>query len=189
MSDDENTPWQYKPEKGSVASVPDLSNGSNHKHARSTSPKSVSWESTEFIEQHHSASWYGALILITAGLASLVYVIAKDLIATITIVVVGIIVWIFSSQKPKPANYEITESGLSINGKLYNYANYKSFTIIQEGEFSSINLFPLKRFMPPLSAYFDPKDEQKITQALGNYLPYEQRKLDNIDRLSRRLRL
>jgi hypothetical protein len=42
--------------------------------------------------------------------------------------------------------------------------------------------------MPPISAYFAPKDEERITKILGNYLPYEERKLDNVERLSRRLR-
>jgi hypothetical protein len=60
---------------------------------------------------------------------------------------------------------------------------------MQEGPLTSANLFPLKRFMPPVTAYFDPKDEEKITNVLGNYLPYEDRKMDGIDRLSRRLRL
>jgi hypothetical protein len=103
--------------------------------------------------------------------------------------VVGVIVGVFAGHKPKQIQYEITESGLGVNGKNYPYNAFKSFTVLREGNLSSVNLIPLKRFMPPVSAYFEPKDEPKITEALGNHLPYENRKMDGIDRLSRRLRL
>jgi hypothetical protein len=129
------------------------------------------------------------LILGTLMLAILVYLIAKDPFATVVIVLVGIIVGIFATQKPKIANYEISDAGISINGKLYSYSNYKSFAVVREGALSSINLFPLKRLMPPLSAYFEPKSEKEIVEAIGEYLPFEDRKLDGVDRLVRRLRL
>lgn len=129
------------------------------------------------------------MVLATALVAALVYIIAKDIFATVIIAVVGAIVWVFAGQKPGVAKYEVSSSGISVNGKLYAFGNYKSFTAMREGDLSSVNLFPLKRLMPPLSAYFDPKDEPKIIGAIGNYLPYENRKLDSIDRLTRRLRL
>ncbi|MGH7157140.1 MAG: hypothetical protein ACREGG_03465, partial [Candidatus Saccharimonadales bacterium] len=152
-------------------------------------PDSVSWEASEYIDHPHGAGWYTVLTLITAVLATVIYIAAKDKIATGTIVVVGIIVGVFASHKPGQAKYEITNSGLIINGKIYSYGDFKSFSIIREGALSSVNLLPLKRFMPPVSAYFESGDEDKITDAIGNYLPYDDRKLDAIERLSRRLRL
>lgn len=187
--DQENSPWQYKPDDGSAphdASEP--SSGSNSTPKR-TPAAAVSWEAAEFIEHPHPAAWYLSLSLSTAVLAVLVFLIARDYVAAGTIVAVGVIVGIFANQKPGQARYEIMDTGLAVNGKTYSYGDYKSFAVIREGNLSSVNLFPLKRFMPPLSAYFDPKDEQTITNALGNYLPYEDRKLDSIERLSRRLRL
>jgi len=188
MQQKENTPWQYKPDGGS-ASPAGSSDDSGTGASNSRAPKTVSWEAAEFIEQHHGPGWYGSLVLVTALLAALVYIIAKDIFATVIIVVVGAIVWVFAGQKPGVAKYDISSSGIKVNGKLYAFGNYKSFTAVREGNLSSVNLFPLKRLMPPLSAYFDPKDEQKIIGAIGNYLPYENRQLDSIDRLTRRLRL
>jgi hypothetical protein len=43
--------------------------------------------------------------------------------------------------------------------------------------------------MPPVAAYFDPADEKKIMETAGNFLPYEDRQLDAIERLARRVRL
>jgi hypothetical protein len=187
--DQENSPWQYKPDKVSASEPNSSASDSSVPLPKSTSPKAVAWQGTEYIDAPHGTGWYMALILVTIALAALVYLTSKDKIAAGIIVIVGFIVSVFAAQKPKLANYEVNDSGLSINGKIYSYNGYKSFVVVKEGDLSSINLFPLKRFMPPISAYFDPKDEAKIVQAIGNYLPYEDRKLDTVDRLARRLRL
>lgn len=188
MQQNENTPWQYKSDNG-AAPPADGANDSEAGPTASQAPKTISWEAAEFNEQHHGPGWYGSLALATALLAAMVYIVAKDIFATVIIVIVGGIVWVFAGQKPGMAKYEVSSAGISVNGKLYEFSNYKSFTTIREGNLSSVNLFPLKRLMPPLSVYFDPKDEQKIVGAIGNYVPYENRQLAGIDRLTRRLRL
>jgi hypothetical protein len=190
MNQNENSPWEYKPKDDNPAE----SDYSETASADAPAPKpksasNISWQAAEFIEHPHNPSWYGSLVLITAALTALVYFVTKDYVATGTIPIVGIIVGVFAGHKPGIASYEISSSGLSINGKNYAYNLFKSFSVLREGSLSSVNLFPLKRFMPPVSAYFDPKDEPKIMDALGNYLPYEERQMDAIERLSRRLRL
>ena len=77
---------------------------------------------------------------------------------------------------------------LTINGKKYSYSSFKSFSLLRDGDMTSVNFFPLKRFMPLVSAYLAQADEDKVAKAIGNHLPYEQRQMDSIDRLSRRLR-
>jgi hypothetical protein len=188
MNQDQSSPWQYKPDGGAPSPEPS-DNGSPEPASKPASARSIAWQAAEFIEHQHSSGWYAALIGGAAALAALVYLATKDIFATGTIVVVGVIVGVFAGHKPKQIQYEITESGLGVNGKNYPYNAFKSFTVLREGNLSSVNLIPLKRFMPPVSAYFEPKDEPKITEALGNHLPYENRKMDGIDRLSRRLRL
>lgn len=154
-----------------------------------SSSSGFTWEAPEFIEHHHPGSWYAALVAVTVLLAAFTLLVTHDLFATAIILVLGIIIWIFAGHKPGTAQYELNSRGLSINGKLYPYSGYKSFTILHEGELSSINLRPLKRFMPPISAYYTPGDEEKIVDTIGTALPYEDRPMDSIDRLARRLRL
>jgi hypothetical protein len=188
MDRDENTPWQYKPDAQSSKNGPDDTQ-SPEIPSKSRVQESVSWEAAEFIDHPRGAGWYALLILSTLALAASIYLLVKDAIAAVMIVMVGIIVGIFATQKPRTVKYEISDAGLSIDGKSYNLANYKSFAVISEDDLISVNLFPLKRLMPPLSVYFDPKDEKKITAVLGEHLPYENRQLDGIERLARRLRL
>ncbi|HSW78877.1 MAG TPA: hypothetical protein VLF88_02585 [Candidatus Babeliales bacterium] len=188
MEQNENSPWKYKADDGrepDESARPDSKDSSNDSHS---SHKSIAWEAPEFIDHPHGPGWYSALAASTAALAAIAYL-AKDIVAGVIIIAVGIIVGVFVRQKPTDAKYEINPSGLSINGKQYFFGNYKSFTIVSEGSLSSINLFPLKRFTPPLSAYFKSGEEKRIVDTIGNYLPYEDRKLDSVDRLTRRLRL
>jgi hypothetical protein len=191
MAQDEETSWQYNPDgdaqPGGDGDVDDSAPVTHDRPAHT--PKHVEWESLEFIDHHHGAGWFFLLFVTTIVFATLIYLLSKDTVAVITVVLVGIIIGVFATQKPSKAKYEISSSGMKINGKLYRYSNYKSFTIIQEGELMSVNLSPLKRLTPVLSAYFNSDKQNSILKALGNYLPYEEKGLDGIERLSRRLRL
>jgi len=188
MNDDTKSGWEYKPDGGGASASGD--NGGPAPSPADASAKNVSWEAPEYIEHHHGAAWYLTLLAVTLALGAIVYLVSsRDLFATIVVLILGGIVGIFARYKPGIAKYEINGTGLSINGKTYRYGDYKSFAIIREGVLSSVNLLPLKRFMPPVTAYFEPPEEKTIMAALGNYLPYEDRQLDPVERLSRRLRL
>lgn len=194
MEDQNEGSWQYKPDGGNSNSAPSANpspaaSGGNAKTPAPPTKSSVSWTASEYIDHTHGMSWYMTLIAGTVGIAAIIYLLTKDYFATGVTVVVGIIVAVFASRKPRQITYEISSSGLKIGEKSYAFNQFKSFTIMHEGSLASVNLMPLKRFMPPISAYFEPKDEQHITNALGAYLPYEERKMDGIDRLTRRLRL
>ena len=149
----------------------------------------VTWTASEYIEHQRGITWYGSLALATLALAAAIYFLAKDYFATGTIVVLGIIVGAFVGHKPRQVQFELSDSGLRAAEKSYSYNLFKSFAVVREGNLISLNLTPIKRFMPPVSAYFDPKDEQKITNIIGEHLPYEERKPGAVDRLSLRLRL
>jgi hypothetical protein len=153
------------------------------------SSRSVSWTASEYIEHHHGAGWYLVLLWGTAASAVLVYFVTKEYFAAGTIAAVGLIVGVFAARKPQQIKYELSSSGLRVGDKLYNYNLFKSFSILREGGFSSLNLQPLKRFMPPVTAHFEAKDQDKIVNAISDFLPYEEHKIDQIDKLSRKLRL
>jgi len=189
MQDNNDTPWQYKPDgKSSDVEEPAAADNADTSE-RVPKQTTFAWRGTEFIEHPHNTLWYGALAFAAAALTVFVYFVTKDYIATATIPIVGIIVGIFAKHKPRVVDYEISDTGLKVGEKDYPYSLFKSFSVLQEGNLKSVNLFPLKRFMPPIAAYFDPANEDKIINALGDHLPYEERQMDQVDRLSRRLRL
>lgn len=176
MAETNETNWDYKPDEPEAKSPHSVS--------------SFEWEAPEYIAHNHGVGWYLALTIITAGAAAGIYFISsRDIVATAIVALLGVAVGVFAGHQPGTAKYQIGPSRLKVNGKSYEYAAYKSFSISREPEFSSLNITPLKRLMPPLTVNYDPKDEKKILEALGDRLPYDPSQADAIDRLARRLRL
>lgn len=189
MNNEDNS-WEYKPDGKETSAAPDLP-VSGRKIAGSTRESKdapITWTASEYIDHSRGLGWYLALAAGTIFIAALVYLVTKDYFATGVIAVMGVIVGVFSTHKPKQVAYELSGTGLKVGEKTYPFNLFKSFALIREGALSSINLIPIKRFMPPLSIYFDPSDEQKIVSLLGNHLPLEESGLDAIERLARRLR-
>jgi len=170
--------WQYVGEaKQSSQSVQSTSQN-----------ESYQWSASEFIAYQKNAGWYLLLILVICVISGLVFIITRDLISTVSIIFAGILFMIFAARKPRVLEYQIDKNGISIGQKLYSYSNLKSFSIINEGAMRSISLYPLQRFMPSISIYFEPQEEPNIIDALANYLPQEDKKQDVIDRLMHRIR-
>lgn len=186
---DDNGSWEYKPDGKEAAAIPELPGaGAAQGAAPKATNDAVSWTASEYIDHARGAGWYLGLILGTIALAAGVYLVTKDYFAAGVIAAVGIIVGIFSTHKPKQVQYSLSSSGLTAGEKSYPLSLFKTFALIREGALSSVNLIPIKRFMPPLSIYFDPADEQKIVTILGEHLPLAEGGLDAVERLSRRLR-
>jgi hypothetical protein len=149
----------------------------------------ISWTASEYIDHERGGNWYFALVVSTVVLSAVSYVLFKDLFAAIIIFALGIVVAIASKRKPEQLSYNLDENGLQIGHKAYPYSRFHSFAIITQGALKTLELFPNKKFMPPISAFFEAADEEVIVNIVGEHLPLEQRSQDKIDALSRRLRL
>lgn len=169
--------WQY---------TEDANSGNSS--SMQTPHETVTWTASEYIAHEKTAGWYLLLAVVVVGAAGVVYLLTKEIVSTVVIVIMGAAFASFANRKPQELTYTLDSNGLKIGDKAFNYSQFKSFTIIEEGAIDSIMIMPLQRFMPPLSIYFDPSDEEKITDALSGYLPYEDRKQDPVDRLMRKVR-
>lgn len=197
MPDDTPKPgWVYRPgdtkeaEKPQVQAAPE-SNSPATKAASPQKPEpaqSVSWTASEFIDHHKSASWYLLFIVGLGVLVSAVYFIAKDIISSAVIGFTGLLFIILASHKPREMAYKIDGGGITIGTKFYPYAQFKSFGIHRDGAIGAINLMPLKRFMPELSIYYPPEQENNIVEILAYHLPHDQREEQGVDRLLKKLK-
>jgi hypothetical protein len=174
---DENESWDFKYTKTSEEAPP-----------RTSSREAVSWTASEYIDHEQGPSWYMGLFGGALILAALIYLLTKDLFAVGTVLVVAVIVAAAAGRKPEQIPYEVSSHGIKIGQKAYNYQTFKSFCVVNDGGLNSISLLPLKRLLPRISLYYDPGDEEKIIDILSNRLPYEEHKVDQIERISRRLR-
>lgn len=148
----------------------------------------VQWTASEFIAHQKNTGWYGLLFLAAIAGSAAMYLLTRDVISTVMVVIVAVILGIFAARKPRTLDYQVDENGIHIGPKSYPYADFKSYAIIDEGAFNSITFIPMKRFMPAISVYYEPADEDQIINVLGNYLPVEERQKDAIDKFMHKIR-
>lgn len=150
--------------------------------------QTVSWTASEFVSHQKSITWFmglgAAIICVSAGL----YFLTRDRVSAVLVFISGAVFGVFAARQPRVLEYTLNHGGLQVGPKFLPYERFKSFSIIEEGPIHSILLMPLQRFMPPLTIYYDPNDEENIVNVLGSYLPHEDRAHDMIDRLMRKIR-
>ena len=175
--------WQYTPNEQPAPVA-----GNVPSYAPAHSPEEVAWTASEFVSHNKGTSWYFLLAGGAVVLAAVIYLVTRDVISTGIIIFVALLLGVSATRKPRVLSYQVNAGGLAIGDKFYPYAEFKSFAVMQEGAFSSIMFLPLKRFMPPISIYYDPQDEDRIIEVISYYLPMENRSHDFIDNIIRRIR-
>jgi hypothetical protein len=153
-----------------------------------TQSQSVSWTASEFIAHEKSAGWYLKLALIALALTIIIVGVTRDIISGAVIIFAAIFLAIYGARKPRQLEYTINRHGVTIDGKRHNYEEYKSFSIVAEGAFSSLVFMPLRRFAVVTTIYYDPADESNILTLLSAQLPHEEPRRDMVDNLMRHIR-
>lgn len=148
----------------------------------------ITWTASEFIAHEKTGGWYLGLIIAGVVLAAAIYWLTKDLVSPIVVIAAAVLLAVFGSHKPRQLEYHLNGQGIQIGGQTHAYHEFRSFSVIPEGAFSSIVFMPLKRFALPLTLYYAPQDEDRIVQVLSDQLPLENRRPDPIDSLMRRIR-
>lgn len=165
--------WQYTPEDA----MP-----------QSSELEPVSWTASEYIDHEKRAGWFLAVAGIAAVTAAIIYLLTHDVVNGIVIIIVGGLFAVSGARRPRTLQYALDARGVHIANKFYDYGELKSFSVMDEGGLSSIQLFQFKRFTTPITLYFPPDQEETIVNFLGSYLPHETRSHDPIDRLMRKVR-
>jgi hypothetical protein len=153
-----------------------------------SSEEVISWTASEFLAHEKSASWYLVLALAAVAAAGIIYLLTRDTVSSVVVLVGAVIFGIVAARKPRQLTYQIDADGIQVGPKHYPLADFRSFSVVDEGSFSGINLMPLKRFAPMLTVYYDPKDEERIIGVLSRSLPMEEHRHDPVDNLMRRIR-
>ena len=149
---------------------------------------SITWTASEFVAHQKSAQWYFVLAAIAIVSSVVVFFVTHDIVSSIVILLAAIAFGVVAARQPRELSYQLDEFGLTIGTRHYSYMEFRSFSIVQEGAFSSIVFMPLKRFMPLTTIYYDPNDEERIVELLSAVLPFEPRRHDPVDNLLWRIR-
>jgi hypothetical protein len=187
MNDEQqDAAWSYKPEHSATEyNAADL--GSSQGVPLQKIPE-VTWSASEYLHHEKTPGWYAVSASVTTVLVAIIFLVTRDVFASIVVALVAAAAIIYAARQPETKNYRLSEQGLSVGDKQFSYDQFKSFSIVSEEAINGIWLKPLKRYMPVVVLYYAPEDEERIIAVLSNFLPLEQRELDTIDRVTKRIR-
>lgn len=166
--------WQYK------------ENPATPESQASTDP--ITWTASEFVHHEKDNSWFMGLAVVTGVIVAVTFLLTRDWLTTVAIVVAAMLFGVTATRKPRAQQYQLTKAGVGIGDKFHEYNTFKSFSVMDEDHFRSIRLAPLKRFALPITLYYPPEEEERLLTMIGNYLPYEKRNPDPVDRLMHKVR-
>src|SRR5690349_9554131 len=134
------SPWQY--------------DGNQPPQARQQLPPlpgqdEVTWTASEFIDHGKDSQWYLMLASGTIVADVILYFWIHEFFTIAAITIMAVLLGIMAGRKPQVLTYKLDSGGITIADKYYPYGAFRSFSIIDEGAFSSVMLMPLKRFMVP----------------------------------------
>ena len=178
--------WQYN--SGQLTDNQNLDSKEAVKKSNTTPKSGLNWSASEFLSHEKNGGWYMLLIIGTVILAAIIFYITKEILSVIAILVLGVATGVYGALKPRVLEYSISDHGITIGDKNYNFTQFKSFSLIEGSAMPSIQLLPQKKFAVPVSIFVSPEDIDLVINTLGNYLPFEKKQRDFVDKLSSRLR-
>ena len=156
--------------------------------APSPRPVGVTWTASEFIAHHKSAGWYGLIGLVALIVAATVWLVTKDVFSSVLVYIGVLLLGVYGAHKPRQLTYSLDELGITIGSYHHAFSEFRSFSVVSEDAFASIELVPLRRFAMYTTVYFDPADEDKIIKVLSTHLPKEEPREDLLEQLMHRIR-
>lgn len=157
-------------------------------NAQPVQPTSITWSASEYVAHHKTSGWFIGFGFVLALMAIAIFALTRDMVSTVVVVIIGMSFAAFAGRQPHVLNYAIDNKGIHIGPRTYPYTMFKSFSLVDDGAMRSISLLPMQRFMPPISVYYDPQDEDKIIATLSGHLPISESGHDLVERLMRKVR-
>lgn len=145
------------------------------------------WQATEYVHHHKSAGWYAGLIGVIVVLVGGAALLGLWLYIAVFLIM-GVAVFVYARKPPRVMTYELSAEGVHIDGKLFPFAIFRSFGVMPDDEWHSIDLEPAKRFSPRMVLLFNEENFEEIVGHLELHLPRVDRQPDMIERLTRYLR-
>ena len=128
-----------------------------------------SWKFFEFFQHQREKNWYIWFGLIVA-LLLLYSILTANLLFGLITIISALIILMFQ-RSTNEVEFQITEDGILVNKKFYDYKIIKNFYIIYEPPEVKILYFELKGFFSPrIPVSLENQDPVKIREVLQQYL-------------------
>lgn len=128
------------------------------------------WKVQEYERHERGLLWY--LFMLVFGSLFIVYSIwTKDFLFSFIIILFGIILFLQAYQEPLQVIFAITELGIIIGSRFYDFSEFKYFYIIYQPQEVKTLFFEMKSIIHPLIhvALLD-KNPVEIRKSLREYL-------------------
>ena len=157
----------------------------------------IAWTASESIAQQRTGRWYGIatsifLVLATADVLLFIFGITNllTLISSLVLIIAMFVALLISTKLPsRESQYVLTGQGISINGQLHRFSEFRAFGVRQQGGLWQLVLIPLKRFGMEVVSYIDEQHGERIVDILASFLPMEEVPENSIDKLIDRLKI
>jgi hypothetical protein len=186
-SDEEETQAQDQPEEPEPEPISDEDADQAELEELRANEETFSWQASEYVHHHKGPIWYVILvvgIILLMGGAAL----AHYWLAIGAFFAMGAAIFVYAEKPPRTLAYELSRDGITIDGKAFPYELFRSYGVLKDIEWHTIDLTPVKRFSPRMSILFKVEDLDTITDHLDLHLPRTDRDPDIIENLSSYLR-
>ena len=106
----------------------------------------ITWTASEFIANQKSSRWYALLAIGAVVIGALVLLLTRDLFPTIAVLLGVVLLGVYAGRQPREQSYALDDHGLTVGTRHYAYHEFRSFAVVPDGAFVSIELAPLKTF-------------------------------------------
>jgi hypothetical protein len=148
----------------------------------------LSWSASEFVQHDKSNRWYFNLGVGAVTVAILTFVITRQILSAVVILLMAVMFGLYGRTKPKTLQYAVQTDGIIVGNDFLTYDTIKSFSVIAENGMPYVQILLQKRLSIPVNIYADPAQLDQVATILGQYIPYDQKKRDIADIISSRLR-
>lgn len=148
----------------------------------------MSWQASEYMDHNKTSIWYVGLAVGALGLGVFLVLVLGEWLSAAVVVLMAVALGVYGNKKPRVLQYSLTETGVYIGDKFYSYEEFGGYAVVQGQGLETIELDPVRRFMPRLAIFFEPDHLDQIVGILDRFLPRQERAPDAIDRLSQKLK-
>lgn len=145
----------------------------------------LEWQTEEFSYYEKSKTWFifgGFLFFLVVGY----FVIEKQITTSLTFLLLGLTIYIFSLKKPRNIKCRIENYQITADTSSYSYRDIESFWIFYEPpDFKVISLKLKKPYLPLIQIPLGDEDPIRIRKILLEFLHEEEQEESFSDRMAR----
>lgn len=132
--------------------------------------KVISWQAPEFRHYQKTYGWYITLISVTVLLAGF-FAIQSDIFASVTMILLGLIVMFFARQKPQTVVIELSPKGVKFGNIIFPYKQIKYFWVVYSETHKTVNFLTNTLLNNTMIMELEEQDPEEIRLFLLQYLP------------------